>query len=39
MYCGIELVRNGQLVELVSWDNWLFDHFVGDYLLMVKKLP
>lgn len=39
MRCGIELVRNGQLVEFVTWDNWLFDHFVGEYLLMVRKLP
>lgn len=39
MRCGIELIRDGQLIEFVAWDNWLFDHFVGEYLLMVRGLP
>lgn len=39
MYCGIELIRNGKLIDFVSWDNWNFDHFVGEYLLMVRRLP
>lgn len=36
---GIDLVRNGKDVAYVSWKNWVFDAWFGEYLREVRNLP
>ena len=36
---GLDLVRDGKYIDGPGWKNWVFDAWVGEYLLEIQSLP